>query len=119
MITEGRMYEDARGTFFEYEEDGVATVIGISRGIVTLTRMKDPSYTLVLEENTPYSCFLSTDLGDIPVTVMPNKVNFRRGKTAMFLTLSYDMRFTAEEALRRSVRIKAELMGNSPPAKLQ
>ena len=116
LIVHGNMTEKNNCTYINYcDSDGTNGIIGISKGVISLTRMKDPFYTIVLEENVPYSTLLKTDYGDISATVYPNTVKTRKTDSRMFITLDYDMHFEgAENPLKHKLKIKVDFIDKEP-----
>jgi len=112
LIVTGNMTEKNNCTYINYcDSDGVTGIIGISKGVISLTHMKDPFYTIVLEENVPYSAVLKTDYGDISATVYPNKVKTRKTSAHLFITLDYDMHFEGvNEPLSHKLKIKVDYL---------
>ncbi len=118
LIVRGSMTQKNDCVYINYSDsDGITGIIGISKGAVSLTRMKDPFYTIILEENVPYATLLKTDYGDISATVYPNTVKTRRTANHLFITLDYDMHFEgANEALSHKMRIKVDYLSGDSPA---
>jgi len=112
LIVRGVMTSKNDSTYINYSDsDGVSGIIGISKGVVSLTRMQDPFYTIVLQEDVPYPTVLKTEYGDLSATVYPNKVKTRKSNDHMFITLDYDMHFEgSNEAMKHKMKIKVDYL---------
>lgn len=96
------------GYYLEYDDGSDAhCIIGYSKGVATITKTSEPSYTLVLEENCPHVFNIATPFGAITASAFPIKVSSRKNKNALTLTLIYDLSI-GKEKFRQELKLKAE-----------
>ncbi len=107
-IFSGTIEFKPEGYYLEYEDgDGINCIIGYSKGAVTITKTGEPNYTLVLEEECPHLFSISTPFGDINASAYPTKVNSRKNKDVITLTLVYDLAIGSEK-LHQELKLKIE-----------
>lgn len=90
----GKLTVQNLASYLEYvDSEGVRSVIGVSGDTVTITRMEEPCYTMILEENKTQQTFLHTSLGEIPITVHTVTAKHTSGIDYFILDLEYDVNF--------------------------
>lgn len=76
FATRGVVRYDASGVYIDYaEEDGTKTCIGISEDTVTMSRMGEMVYTMVLTEGEVVPLSIETELGTLSMTLTPQRVS--------------------------------------------
>ena len=103
--------EDASGGYYvEYEDSESTTiVIGYSKGIATITRTKDPIYTIILEENCPHAFEIATPYGNIEAVAHPVTVKSRAKDNIRNITLIYDL-MLGKEKMRHELKMRIEVL---------
>ncbi len=110
-IFSGTIEESPNGYYVEYDDgDGVNCIIGYSKGIATITRTKDPVYTVLLEENCPHSFQISTPFGDLDAVAHPISIKSRKRGSRRTLELVYDL-VLGEQRFRHELSLKIEVVG--------
>ena len=101
--------EDAQGGYYVRYDDGDGTecVIGYSKGIATVTRTKDPIYTVILEENCPHAFDIITPFGNIEAVAHPVTVKSRTRGNVRTISLVYDL-MIGKEKFRHELKLKIE-----------
>ncbi len=111
-IFTGTVDDTPNGYFVEYDdEDGSSCIIGFSKGVATVTRTKDPIYTIVLEEECPYAFEIATPFGAISAVANPITVRSRKRGNARFITIIYDL-LIGKEKFKHELKLKIEVDEN-------
>lgn len=101
--------EDAQnGYYIEYDDGESTCVIGYSKGIATITRTKEPIYTVILEENCPHSFEIATPYGNIEAAAYPITVKSRKKNNSRVLTLVYDL-MLGKEKVRHGLKLRIDI----------
>ncbi len=107
-IFSGTVDDTPNGYFAEYEdEDGSSCIIGFSKGVATVTRTKDPVYTIILEENCPHAFEIATPFGAISAVASPITVRSRKSTKddSRLITIIYDLAI-GKEKFRHEIKLK-------------
>lgn len=98
-------------TYVEYDGDNNAhTCIGISPDIVTLNRMGDLDYTMILEEGKTNSFDLGTPEGTLRFSVNTKKIRQRIQNDALRLWLVYVMNGLPHIQTETSLKLKCDFI---------
>ncbi|MCH5163949.1 MAG: DUF1934 family protein [Clostridiales bacterium] len=108
-IFSGTVEDTSTGYYIEYEEEeGTSCLIGFSKGIASVTRTKDPIYTVILEENCPHAFDIVTPFGKIEAVAHPVTVRSRTKGNTRTITLVYDL-MLGKEKFRHELKLKIEI----------
>lgn len=91
LVTTGSVVKLGGSINLSYDSEDGSFIIGISDGIVTITRQGEQEYTLMLCEGRDYAFSISTPYGDIPMRVRPLSVAFDDNRDGLSVRLSYDL----------------------------
>lgn len=106
MISDGKVNRLGESVSLYFDDVQGNTIIGISQGIVTLTRTGEQNYTLVLEENNPHPLEIRTQYGTITALLMPHKVLFKDNGEQIKVFLKYEILAGEIPVISNTVRIK-------------
>ncbi len=81
-------------------------IIGISEGIITLTRTGEHNYTLVLEEGVTRPFAIKTQYGVINANLMPHRVIIKDHTDEIKVYLKYQICFADSAVVSNIVKIK-------------
>lgn len=93
------------GYYIEYTDaNGAQCIIGYSKGVTTITKANEPSYTLILEEGCAHPFDIETPYGTIHASTVPINIRSRRTKTNTTLSLEYDIS-VVDSAIRHKIKL--------------
>ena len=91
LVTVGKVARIGNSINLTYGDAATAFVIGISDGMVSVTRQGEEDYSLVLCEGKEYAFDISSPYGDIPMRVIPKLVDFTETDKGLSVRLAYDL----------------------------
>lgn len=95
IFAKGTVRSENDAFYIEYETINEKYIIGISGDIITVSRIADESYTMVLQENKPHSFDIETKFGSIALSMLPLEVTFISNDKGLEIFLRYEMKTSA------------------------
>ncbi|HEY8444200.1 MAG TPA: DUF1934 domain-containing protein [Clostridia bacterium] len=92
LNTEGSVTYRGKGVFIDFDTQDYKMTIGFSEDTITLTRLGEQSYTIILSKGATEEFRLHTDYGIIPLKVTTNDIIFEDKDGVINLTLDYSMK---------------------------
>ncbi|HEY8423495.1 MAG TPA: DUF1934 domain-containing protein [Clostridia bacterium] len=92
LNTEGSVTYRGKGVFIDFNAQEYQMTIGFSEDTITLTRIGEPSYTLILSKGATEEFRIFTNYGVIPLKVTTNDIQFKDKDGVINLTLDYSMK---------------------------
>ncbi len=107
-IFTGTVDDTPNGYFVEYEDaDGSPCIIGFSKGIATVTKTKDPGYSIILEEGCPHPFDITTPFGTISAVANPLTVRSRKHNDSRLITIIYELNI-GNERFKHELKLRIE-----------
>ena len=106
LITEGEVSRLGDSITMSYSDTSGNTIIGISKGIVSLITNGELSYTLTLEENVPHPLEINTQFGPIQATLIPLKVSIKDSTDKIDVNLKYQIFSNNNLIIANTIKIK-------------
>lgn len=97
LITRGSVLRVGNSWNVRYGGDDGSFVIGVSDGIITVTREGEEGYSIMLCEGRDHSFDITTPFGDIPMKVIPDRVYFEERENGLGIELRYTLTDGQEE----------------------
>lgn len=91
IVTSGKIAKLGNTVSLSYEDDGNEFIIGISEGVVSVSRGGDDDYSLILCEGKDYSFSIHSQYGDIPLRVVTKFVRVSERDDGLSVNLAYDL----------------------------
>lgn len=93
LITDGVVTFLNGGIYIEFgtESDSARTLIGYSEGTVTLSRLGELSYTMVLDEGKTSTVTLRSEHGDMDLSLLTERVSHQLESDRLGIELEYTM----------------------------
>ena len=91
LVTTGKIVRIGNSLNLTYGDAETAFVIGISDGMVSISRQGEEDYSLVLCEGKEYAFDISSPYGVIPMRVVPKLVEFDETAAGLSVRLAYDL----------------------------
>ncbi len=91
LVTQGCVERMGNSWNVRYNDGEAAYIVGISDGMVTVTREGEEDYTVVLCEGKEYSFDVETPYGSLTMTVIPKIVKSRADECGLSVRLAYEL----------------------------
>ena len=91
VFAQGSVRTEKNAHYIEYETIKEKFVIGISGDIITVTKIAEDSYTLVLKENKPHNFDVQTPFGTLSLALYPTEVKYEMHDKGIDVTLHYKL----------------------------
>ncbi len=91
LMTTGKIIRLGGSLNIIYGQEGAFYTIGISDGIVSISRESDEDYSLILCEGKEDEFTVSTPFGDIDMKVVPERVFYEENEQGIRVELVYDL----------------------------
>ena len=91
VFAQGSVRSENNAHYIEYETIAEKFIIGISGDIVTVTKIAEESYTLVLQENKPHNFDVQTPFGILSLALYPTEVKHEMHDKGIDVTLHYKL----------------------------
>lgn len=101
ILADGVVRRENDAFYIEYETENDKFVIGVSSGIVTVSRIAQESYTMVMQQDKPRTFDLNTAYGAVTLSLTATKVEYFHNDGGLDLLLEYNIKTasgTAEES---------------------
>ena len=89
LILPGKLLRIGNSWNVRYGQDGALYTIGISDGIVSVSREGEEEYAIILQEGKEHPFGISTPYGSIEMRVVPERVFIEERETGLKLELEY------------------------------
>ncbi|NLC16566.1 MAG: DUF1934 domain-containing protein [Clostridiales bacterium] len=90
--TDGAVTFRGQGVFIDFNSEDYQMTIGFSEDTITLTRIGEQSYTIILSKGKTEEFRLHTNYGIIPIKVTANEIELLDKDGVIDLTLDYSMK---------------------------
>lgn len=105
--SDGEVYFENETAYVEFDSDGgERTCIGICPDIVSLSRIGEGNYTMILEEGKASSFDLNTPFGTLTFSTNAKKVKSRISESSIHLMLVYDIYAKSLKEMETTVKLK-------------
>lgn len=91
LVTTGKVTRIGDSLNLTYGDENGAFVIGVSEGLVSITRQGEEDYSIVLCEGKEYVFEISSPYGNIPMKVVPKLVVLDDRTDGLSVRLAYDL----------------------------
>ncbi len=91
LVTQGIVDHIGNSWSVRYHDGEAFYTIGISEGLVSITRDGEEDYSLILSEGKEHSFNILSPYGDIPLTVIPRLVRSSSTEQGLSIKLSYEI----------------------------
>ena len=109
--SDGEVYFENETAYVEFDgEAGVRTCIGICPDLVSLSRIGDGDYTMILEEGKANSFDLNTPFGTLKLSANAKKVKSRISDGSIRLMLVYDINTLPMKVQETTVKLKCDFL---------
>lgn len=105
--SEGLVFFDNDSAFIEINSQTGNTRVGVSPGIVTITKLGEDSYTLVLEEGKSNGTIINAGAAGFEISILSGKSDLIKTDSFLDLLLRYTLCIQKTE-IKTKVRIKCE-----------
>ena len=96
FFTQGTVKKENDSFYIEYELDNNRYIIGISGGIITITRTAEESYTMVFQKGQAHSFDMAMPFGSLRMLLTPSKADFESSDSGINLALCYSLSLHGE-----------------------
>lgn len=80
------------GVFVDFQNEEFKTMIGVSEDTVTLTRIGEQSYTLVLTKDQIKEFFIDTGYGLLPIKISTQDIKYQAEDGIINLSMEYSIK---------------------------
>lgn len=90
--TDGTITYRGVGVFVDFQNEDFKTTIGFSEDTVTLTRIGEQSYTLILTKGQIKEFYIDTGYGLLPIKVTTHDIEYQSDNDVINLCLEYSIK---------------------------
>ena len=91
LVTEGTVVRIGDTWNVRYRDKEARYTIGVSEGMVTITREGEEDYTLILQEGKMHSFDITSPFGELPLTVTPKAVKTNVSDNGLKVRVAYEI----------------------------
>ncbi|HEY8389616.1 MAG TPA: DUF1934 domain-containing protein [Clostridia bacterium] len=100
------------GVFVDFQNEDYKTTIGFSEDTVTLTRIGEQSYTIILTKNQVKEFFIDTGYGLLPIKVTTHDISYKQEDNIINLVMEYSLKADAlTESMKNKLILKCVFGG--------
>lgn len=90
--TDGLITFRGVGVFIDFQNEEFKTTIGFSEDTVTLTKIGEQSYTLILTKDQIKELFIDTGYGLLPIKVTTHDIDYQSDSGVINLSMEYSIK---------------------------
>lgn len=114
ITTQGALIFDNDTVFVNFDNtlennSGTKLSIGISKDLVTISRIGQESYTMVLQIGKTSQFSIKTQFGDIDTILTTHSINHTKTQEEINLNLSYSLQFQDSHSTKNTINLKCIL----------